>query len=387
MNTATIPASAPLSPVPFHGQTLFVVEKDGQPFVPMRPVVEGMGLAWKPQFGKIKARGERFCVTMMVTQMPGDDQTREVVCLPLRKLPGWLMTINPHKVAPKLRAAVVLYQNECDDALWDFWTKGQAVNKRMAPAEPEAKPKPITKAQLRRISRRILSEDVTAVVDLIAAREGREATALDKKRFYRIAARESGARDATRMDNRQVASVLPAIRSHLERAFGQRIEWRPISPDGRHIIEQVELPQVVETETGRPIPVFKRMERCGDTVKDYAEEIMLSIEKAGKAYEDFLTQAKRDVETHMSERVISQIDGVDMNGIEKHFLRQSVADLNHAYREQTFTMMVAGNAVRHTLNSMVRVSELVETKARFAPKPAALPAGRGRPRKQAALPR
>lgn len=24
-----------------------------------------------------------------------------------------------------------MYQQECDDVLWDYWTKGQAINKRL----------------------------------------------------------------------------------------------------------------------------------------------------------------------------------------------------------------------------------------------------------------
>ncbi|MGL4349397.1 MAG: phage antirepressor N-terminal domain-containing protein, partial [Plesiomonas shigelloides] len=35
--------------VPFQGANLYLVEQDGQPYVPMKPVVEGMGLAWQGQ--------------------------------------------------------------------------------------------------------------------------------------------------------------------------------------------------------------------------------------------------------------------------------------------------------------------------------------------------
>lgn len=68
--------------VAFHGDPLYLVTHDGEPYVPMRPVVEGMGLDWKTQFRKLMADQDRFCVT--VTQMPSDDQRRETVCLPGR---------------------------------------------------------------------------------------------------------------------------------------------------------------------------------------------------------------------------------------------------------------------------------------------------------------
>lgn len=137
-------AHANLSPVDFHGQTLFVLSHHGQPFTPMKPIVEGMGMAWQAQLKKLNSYRERWGITMIVT--PSEGGSQETVCMPLRKLPGWLMTINPRKVAPAIRETVTLYQNECDDALWDFWTKGEAVNKRKA--TPPALPAPRTRNTL-----------------------------------------------------------------------------------------------------------------------------------------------------------------------------------------------------------------------------------------------
>lgn len=115
--------------VPFHGDTLYVVNYEGTAQVPMRPVVEGMGLDWASQFTKIKQRFNTS-VAMITMQLPGDKQRREVVCLSLRKLPGWLHTINVGKVRPELREKVARYQEECDDVLYEYWTKGVAVNPR-----------------------------------------------------------------------------------------------------------------------------------------------------------------------------------------------------------------------------------------------------------------
>lgn len=118
--------------VPFHGNNLFVIECDGQPYTPMKAIAEGMGLSWQGQHEKLSANRERFCIKEIVMQMPGDDQQRAVSCLPLRKLPGWLMTIHPNKIKNlETREKVIMYQNEADDALWDYWTKGEAINPRM----------------------------------------------------------------------------------------------------------------------------------------------------------------------------------------------------------------------------------------------------------------
>lgn len=113
-----------LLPVAFHNDTLVLVDQDGEPFIAMRPLVEAMGLAWQSQHIKLT---EKFgsTVTIIVT-VADDGKNREMVCMPLRKLPGWMYSINPNKVAPELREKIVAYQNECDDALWDYWTKGSA---------------------------------------------------------------------------------------------------------------------------------------------------------------------------------------------------------------------------------------------------------------------
>ncbi|WP_333666228.1 phage antirepressor N-terminal domain-containing protein [Acinetobacter guillouiae] len=115
--------------VPFHNAELFLVEHNGQPYVPMRSIVQGMGLDWKSQFVKLKQRFSA-CVVEITMQILGDDQARSHTCLLLRKLPAWLYSIHANKVKPELRDTVIMYQNECDDVLWDYWTRGQAVNPR-----------------------------------------------------------------------------------------------------------------------------------------------------------------------------------------------------------------------------------------------------------------
>jgi len=62
--------------------------------------------------------------------MPSQGGEQATLCLPLRKLTGWLMTLQPSRMDDAVAAKVLLYQNECDDALWDYWTKGVAVNPR-----------------------------------------------------------------------------------------------------------------------------------------------------------------------------------------------------------------------------------------------------------------
>ena len=130
-----------LVPVPFHGHTLFLLEQNNEPYTPMKPIVEGMGLGWSGQHEKLNLNKDRWGIRVNRIQTPGDDQIRETLCIPLRKLPGWLMTIHPTRVKPEIRGKIIQYQNECDDVLWKYWTEGHIPGPRTETLhlkEPEA---------------------------------------------------------------------------------------------------------------------------------------------------------------------------------------------------------------------------------------------------------
>jgi hypothetical protein len=116
------PKSIIPSTLSFHSAELLVVDYGGDPFVPMRPVVDGIGLNWKSQRAKLNS--SRFAPALIdITLIAADGRYQEMQCLPLRKLPGWLMTLSPHNVQPEIRSRVITYQRECDDALWLHWLK------------------------------------------------------------------------------------------------------------------------------------------------------------------------------------------------------------------------------------------------------------------------
>ncbi|HRJ61024.1 MAG TPA: phage antirepressor N-terminal domain-containing protein [Azospirillaceae bacterium] len=108
--------SASLIPIDFHSDRVFVVEQDGEAFVPMRPICENIGLDWKSQHAKLMAAEKRWCVVIITTH-DAIGRHQEMTCLPLRRLFGWLMSIHPSKVRPDLRDKLIVYQRECDDVL------------------------------------------------------------------------------------------------------------------------------------------------------------------------------------------------------------------------------------------------------------------------------
>ncbi|HHE9992352.1 TPA: phage antirepressor N-terminal domain-containing protein [Haemophilus influenzae] len=55
-----------------------------------------------------------------------DGKKYEMLCIPIKKLNGWLFSINPNKVRADLKERLENYQEECFLALWDYWTEGIA---------------------------------------------------------------------------------------------------------------------------------------------------------------------------------------------------------------------------------------------------------------------
>lgn len=141
-------------PVSFHGATLFLVERNGEPYTQLRPIVEGMGLDWNGQRAKLHSNSARWTVEEIST-VAQDGKQRKTLCMPVRKLPAFLAGIHPNKVRPELRARIRQYQEECDDVLWQHWSgqrgKGQAPGWPALLPEP---PDPITKEVRSAIHRR-----------------------------------------------------------------------------------------------------------------------------------------------------------------------------------------------------------------------------------------
>lgn len=126
--------------VPFHGHDLQLVDHGGEPFVVMRPLVAGLGLAWPPQFRKLQDNAGRWGVINLITPSAGGSQAS--LCMPLRKLPAYLFSIEPHKVRDTVRPVIELFQQECDDALWAYWNQGIAVRPGARPPAAAAPARP-----------------------------------------------------------------------------------------------------------------------------------------------------------------------------------------------------------------------------------------------------
>ncbi|HDU1551219.1 TPA: hypothetical protein REW71_002156 [Klebsiella pneumoniae] len=116
--------------VPFNGQQIITAMAAGVAYVAMRPIVENIGIDWAAQFVKLKKQSKKFGCCDIATPSKGGIQ--KMLCIPLKKLDGWLFSINPEKVRADIRDKLIKYQEECFTVLHDYWTKGEVNNPRKA---------------------------------------------------------------------------------------------------------------------------------------------------------------------------------------------------------------------------------------------------------------
>lgn len=139
MTSIAILEAVNTSYVPFNGQQIITAMAAGVAYVAMKPIVENLGLDWPSQHRKLMSSKGKFNHCHM-TMVALDKKLRDVLCIPLKKLNGWLFSINPEKVRADIRDKLIQYQEECFTVLHDYWTKGKAENPRKKTSVDERTP-------------------------------------------------------------------------------------------------------------------------------------------------------------------------------------------------------------------------------------------------------
>jgi len=117
--------------IPFHGNEILTIEKNGRKYVAMKPIVEAIGLEWKKQQEIIKRDPVLSSSATITGVVAADGKERDMICLPLEYLNGWLFKVSASRYHGKRREVIELYQRECYQALYDYWHNGGAVNPRL----------------------------------------------------------------------------------------------------------------------------------------------------------------------------------------------------------------------------------------------------------------
>lgn len=101
--------------IPFHGDTLEAVQRDGKVWVSVKRVCESLGIDLKSQHRKLQSCS--WAVMVIMTTTAPDGQMYETSVIQLDSLPMWLATINVRKVAEDIRPKLTAYQREAAEVL------------------------------------------------------------------------------------------------------------------------------------------------------------------------------------------------------------------------------------------------------------------------------
>lgn len=112
--------SVALIPVPVHRHTLFVADSSDA-LVPLRPIAEALGVDWKSQHTRLRTHPAFAACVVEITTHDASGRRQGMVCMPAWTLPGWLMTIHPNKVAPRVRDTLIAFQQQASRLLYEAW--------------------------------------------------------------------------------------------------------------------------------------------------------------------------------------------------------------------------------------------------------------------------
>ena len=104
-----------------NGVNLAVVNGSDEQLVPMKPICEALGITLQSQLEKLKNH-PLFTSTIRLSLTVGaDGKEREMACIPLSHLTGWMVTIHPSNVKEEVRERLVEFQNECVKVLHEYF--------------------------------------------------------------------------------------------------------------------------------------------------------------------------------------------------------------------------------------------------------------------------
>lgn len=116
-----------ITKVEFRGDSLSVINKNGEQYVAIRPICEAMGLDWSKQYRTLTSDPVlATCVATVAAQLNNADQSRNYVCLPLSFLNGWLLRLNANNFAEPKRSRIIAYQRDCYNVLYKHFVSDAA---------------------------------------------------------------------------------------------------------------------------------------------------------------------------------------------------------------------------------------------------------------------
>ena len=98
-----------------------VVIENGEKRVAVKPICEALGVSWQGQYERLKTDPILSSTVKIILTVGADGKEREMVTIPFKFVFGWLFQIDSRKVNEDVREAVIRYQLECYNALYNHF--------------------------------------------------------------------------------------------------------------------------------------------------------------------------------------------------------------------------------------------------------------------------
>ena len=112
--------------VRFADRDLMTVKKNATVYVALKPICEALEIEWEPQRKMVMKDDVLKSTTAVWEVVAADGKQREMLCLPLDYLNGWLFRIKASHFPASKRALIIRYQKECYRALAEHFQAGRA---------------------------------------------------------------------------------------------------------------------------------------------------------------------------------------------------------------------------------------------------------------------
>ena len=99
-----------------------MASNDPRQLVPIKPICDALGIDAKAQRNRIDRDEILNSTGVIMTSVAADGKEREMYCIPLRYVFGWLFSIDTNRVDEEARPSVIKYKMQCYDVLYDHFS-------------------------------------------------------------------------------------------------------------------------------------------------------------------------------------------------------------------------------------------------------------------------
>ena len=111
--------------VAFAGRQLMAVKVNEKVYIALKPICEALGIEWSKQRQAVMQDDVLKTTVALWDTVGADGKQREMLCLPLDYLNGWLFRIKASHFPESKRALIVRYQRECYRVLAEHFQAGR----------------------------------------------------------------------------------------------------------------------------------------------------------------------------------------------------------------------------------------------------------------------